>query len=133
MSGFQQRAASVLVIDDEERLGKALQLALSDSAQVVVETAARNALERLERGERYDLVLCDVMMADMDGIEFHRRLHRVLPEQAARVVFITGCAMTARIDAFIAHTQNLLLEKPIDMEGLKALIERRVRELDAIA
>jgi CheY-like chemotaxis protein len=131
MSGVQRRPPSILVVDDEQRLGEALQLTLHDVAQVVVESAAPDALARLERGERYDLILCDLMMPDMDGIEFHRQLQRKWPEEAARVVFITGCAITARVDAFIGRTRNLLLEKPLDLEGLKALIERRTRPLDA--
>jgi CheY-like chemotaxis protein len=67
------------------------------------------------------------MMPEMDGIEFHRQLSGLLPDEAARIVFITGGVVTARIDAFIARTRNLLLEKPVDIDGLRALIERRVR------
>ncbi len=121
------------MIDDELMLGEALQRALSEDTEVVVVSSAMDALTLLEGGQRYDVVLCDVMMPQMDGIELHRRLSATLPGEAERVVFITGGVITARIDAFIARTSNLLLEKPVDVAGLRALIERRVRARDAPA
>jgi CheY-like chemotaxis protein len=114
-------------------LGEALQRALAEDNEVVVVSSAVEALTLLEGGERYDVVLCDVMMPQMDGIELHRRLSATLPHEAERVVFITGGVITARIDAFIARTSNLLLEKPVDVDGLRGLIERRVRAEDARA
>jgi len=117
----------VLVIDDEPLLGRAVQRALSREHVVVVVSNAAEALSRLVAGDRYDLVLCDLMMPDMDGIEFHRRLSEVLPEEASRVVFITGGALTTRVEAFFSRVPNTLLDKPIAIEGLCALVERRIR------
>jgi CheY-like chemotaxis protein len=65
-------------------------------------------------------------MPVMDGIELHRRLSLTCPEEAKRMVFMTGGAMTARVEAFFRRVPNLLLDKPIDLDGLRALIERRV-------
>ncbi len=113
------------MIDDEPYLGAAVRRALAQEHLVVAVKDAAEALDRLQRGERYDVTLCDLMMPGMDGIEFHRRLSLVLPEEAARVVFITGGAMTARVEAFFRRVPNLLLEKPLDLDGLRALIERR--------
>jgi len=115
------------VIDDEPLLGDALRRTLSREHQVVVVTGAAEALDRLLRGERYDVVLCDLMMPGMDGIELHRRLSEALPHEADRMVFITGGALTSRVQSFFARVPNLLLDKPVDIDGLCALIERRVR------
>lgn len=101
---------------------------LSKDCEVKTESRAEAALVRLLGGERYDIVLCDLMMTSMDGIEFHRRLVATLPEQAHRVVFITGGALTARVDAFFRRVPNLLLEKPLDLEGVRALVDRRIRD-----
>lgn len=125
-SGTYIRPGRVLVIDDEALLGDALRRALGRDHHIVAVGEAGEALTRLQSGERYDVVLCDVMMPGMDGIEFHRRLSLVLPDEAARIVFISGCAVTARVEAFFNRAPNLLLEKPVDLEGLRALIERRV-------
>lgn len=130
-SGVHPRPGRVLVIDDEALLGEALRRTLGQDHQIVIVAEASEGLARLERGERYDVVLCDLMMPGMDGIEFHRRLSQTLPEEAARVAFITGGAITARVEAFFNRVSNLLLEKPIDIDGLRALIERRVRGVAA--
>ncbi|MGO9835632.1 MAG: response regulator [Polyangiaceae bacterium] len=124
-----RRPGRILVVDDEASLGEALQRLLSDENEVVVVHDATSALARLaggKRGERFDVVLCDLMMPIMDGIELHRRLSLTCPEEAERMVFMTGGAMTARVEAFFRRVPNLLLDKPIDLDGLHALIERRV-------
>jgi CheY-like chemotaxis protein len=125
-SGARRRHGRVLVVDDEPALGRALQRVLSDDNEVVVTTDASAALVRLQAGEWYDVVLCDVMMPDMDGMEFHRRLFAILPEEAHRIVFITGGALTEHAAAFFDGAPNLLLQKPLDLDGLRALIARRV-------
>jgi CheY-like chemotaxis protein len=125
-SGPRAYRARVLVVDDEPLIGRSLRRSLSEQDEVVAVTSAAAALTRLRRGERYDVVLCDLMMPQMDGIEFHRRLSEILPEEASRIVFITGGAVTARVEAFFRRIPNVLLEKPIDLEGLRALIERRM-------
>jgi CheY-like chemotaxis protein len=121
-----RRPGRILVIDDEPSLSKALSRLLSDENEVVVVGGAAAALARLEGGERYDVVLCDLMMPLMDGIELHRRLSLTCPEEAERMVFMTGGGMTARVEAFFRRVPNPLLDKPIDLDGLRALIERRV-------
>ena len=125
-SGARRRHGRVLVVDDEPALGRALQQVLSRDNEVVVTTDASAALVRLLAGEWYDVVLCDVMMPDMDGIEFHRRLSASMPEEADRIVFITGGALTVHAAAFFDRAPNLLLQKPLDLEGIGALIARRV-------
>jgi len=123
---YMRRPGRVLVIDDEPLLGQALQRALADEHMIVALTRAADALDRLQAGERFDVILCDLMMPVMDGIDFHRRLSEILPEEADRVVFITGGAFTARVESFFRRVSNPSLEKPVDVDGLRALIERRV-------
>jgi CheY-like chemotaxis protein len=125
-SGTVRLPGRLLVVDDEPFFGEALYRALRHEHQVSVETDATSALARLARGERFDVILCDLMMPIMDGIEFHRRLFDVLPEQANRIVFITGGAITVRVESFLRRVENTFLEKPIHIDGLRALIERRV-------
>src|SRR5439155_424832 len=62
----------VLVVDDEPGLRQSLGLLLADAGyDVVAEASAARALQRA-RAEPFDLILCDVRMADMDGIAFLR-------------------------------------------------------------
>ena len=121
-----RRPGRILVIDDELAFATTLQQELSEDNYVVLVTEASAGLARLERGEVYDVLLCELMMPDMDGIDLHRRVSAKHPDVAARMVFMTEDATTARIDAFFGRVSNILLEKPVDIEGLRALIDRRV-------
>ncbi len=126
-SGTHVRPGRLLVIDDEPLIGKALARALGAEHSVVAVDGAAAALERLRAGERYDVVLCDVMMPQTDGVEFYKQLRAVLPEEAERLVFATGGALEATTRAFLETASNLLLEKPVDLTLLRSLLEQRVR------
>jgi CheY-like chemotaxis protein len=122
----------VLVIDDEHLVGVALSRVLYREYEVVSVTLAAEALARLNAGERFDIVLCDVRMPVMDGIEFHAQLSTTLPEEADRIVFITGGALSERAAAFFRRVQNLLMSKPLDVDGVRQLIDRRYRTTPAV-
>jgi CheY-like chemotaxis protein/two-component sensor histidine kinase len=112
----------VLVVDDEVGLGRALQRALRDHHEVVAVTSARDALAKLHAGERFDAIVSDVMMPDVSGMEMHRRLESSFPEQAKRVVFLTGGAFTQAAREFLDSVPNPCLEKPFEPKALLAVI-----------
>jgi CheY-like chemotaxis protein len=99
---------------------------LSDENHVVVASDAAEAVRRFDRGELYDIVLCELRTPAMDGIDLYWRVCTTRPDVAHRMVFMTGEAATARAERFFRHVPNLLLEKPIQVDGVRALIERRV-------
>jgi ligand-binding sensor domain-containing protein/signal transduction histidine kinase/CheY-like chemotaxis protein len=115
----------LLIIDDELMLTAALSRMLSPEHEVEAFTSARVALERLRSGERYSLILCDLMMPDMTGMELHETLVHELPAQAECMVFITGGAFTEAARRFLESTSRPCLDKPFEPERLRA----RVREL----
>ena len=86
--------AGCSIIDDEPLLIAALSRTLAPEHEVVAFTNAREALERLRAGERYALILCDLMMPEMTGMELYATLAREAPGQAERMVFLTGGAFT---------------------------------------
>jgi len=116
------RRAHVLVVDDEPLVGRALLRALAPVADVEVETSSRAAVERLERGERFDLILSDVMMPELPGADFNDALERLDPSLARSVVYMTGGAFSARAQEFLERTPNLCLEKPVDVDRLRGLV-----------
>src|SRR5579864_2736704 len=83
----------VLVVDDEPRVARSIALALSDAFDVDVAHSGADALELVSQGERYDVILCDVMMPHMTGPELFERLRVVAPAMAEEMVFITGGAL----------------------------------------
>jgi PAS domain S-box-containing protein len=126
-SGAQTRRR-VLVIDDERLVGEAIARSLSDDNEVSVVTDAGAALARIAAGERFDVILCDLMMPVMTGMDLYAEMMRSAPKLAAHVVFMTGGAFTPRARAFLESVVNPCLEKPLDMGKLRSLVARAGRE-----
>jgi CheY-like chemotaxis protein len=120
------RRGRILVVDDEEAICQAMQDALEDH-EVVATTGAPAALARVLGGERFDVIFGDLMMPDLSGVDFHARLLERAPEQADRVVFLTGGAFTARARQHLARVPNLRLEKPIGLHELLSIVQDRLR------
>jgi signal transduction histidine kinase/ligand-binding sensor domain-containing protein/ActR/RegA family two-component response regulator len=118
----------LMIIDDEPLLTTALTRMLAPEHEVVAFTRARQALERLRAGERFELILCDLMMPEMTGMELHETLAREAPELAGRMVFITGGAFTEAARAFLDTTPLPCLEKPFEPEALRARIRALLAE-----
>jgi PAS domain S-box-containing protein len=118
--------ARILVIDDDQLVGRAVERTLQPPHSVVLESAADGALDRITRGERFDLVLCDLMMPHKSGIELFQRLKELAPEQAAKVIFMTGGSFTPRARAFVAAIATPWIEKPFDPSQLRELVRRRL-------
>jgi PAS domain S-box-containing protein len=126
------RPGRVLIVDDEPLVASSMARLLGRAHQVVTVTSARDALARIEAGEDYDVILCDLMMPEMTGMELWAALARVRPGIEQRMVFITGGTFTDRAREFLEGTANAWLEKPFEAaalrdavaEGLRARAER---------
>jgi PAS domain S-box-containing protein len=116
------RPRRVLVIDDEPLILSTLRRVLSKDHEVTTLHSPREALERLRGGERFHVILCDLMMPELSGMELYAQMAASVPEQAARVVFVTGGAFTPSARAFLDEISNLRLEKPFEPEKLRALV-----------
>jgi signal transduction histidine kinase/DNA-binding response OmpR family regulator len=122
-----QRRGKVLVIDDEPMVVATLRRVLSKQHEVTATVSAKEALARLKDGQRFDAVLCDLMMPDMTGMALHAELTAIMPEQAERMIFITGGAFTPRGREFLENVPNPRIEKPFDTRDLLALVRGFVR------
>jgi CheY-like chemotaxis protein len=116
---------TILVVDDEPLVGRLVERALNRTHQVTVLFGAREALARLTAGERFDLVLCDLMMPELTGMDLYAEVLAFAADQAERMVFLTGGAYTPRAQAFLE--QRPYLEKPFDLGALEALVDERLR------
>ena len=83
---------------------------LEPEHEVHAEVSVPSALRRIMQGELFDLILCDLMMPEVSGIDFYDELSRIAPELAQRVVFITGGVFTDRARAFLARAGARCLE-----------------------
>jgi CheY-like chemotaxis protein/anti-sigma regulatory factor (Ser/Thr protein kinase) len=124
-----RRRGRILVVDDDAMVHRTIKRLLRDHDLVCSEDG-RDALERIERGERFDVILSDLMMPVMTGIELYQELLARVPEQARRIVFVTGGALsTASIESFLRSVSNVTLEKPFGMPEIQSLVSRMLESV----
>ena len=121
------RRARVMVIDDEAIITATVRRLLSREHDVVTATRAIEALHRIQSNERFDLILCDLMMPQMTGMELHDRIEQIDRDQASRIVFLTGGAFTPTARQFLDRVPNQRIEKPFDAQHLRVLVNDRIR------
>ncbi len=112
----------VVVLDDEEPVGQAVARMLREGYQVTTLTTPSALFARLMAGERWDVVLCDVMLPEIDGSVVHERVAAIDPELARHTVFISGGVLDPRVEARLAALPNALLLKPFTPQQLRAAV-----------
>ncbi|MDH6169944.1 CheY-like chemotaxis protein/CHASE3 domain sensor protein [Variovorax boronicumulans] len=114
---------TILLVDDDVRNIFALTSALEQrGAAVEIGRNGREALEKLDQVREIDLVLMDVMMPEMDGLEATRRLRADPRFEKMPVIAITAKAMKDDRDQCLAAGANDYLAKPVDLERLFSLL-----------
>jgi PAS domain S-box-containing protein len=121
-----QQPVKLLVVDDEPYICTAIQRLLRREHRVTALTTVREALALLETGERFDVILSDLMMPEQNGEDFYKELHRVAPDQAKRMIFMTGGAFTPRSEEFLRSSPVPQVAKPISLEMLQGAIRQVV-------
>jgi PAS domain S-box-containing protein len=116
----------VLVLDDEPLVCRAVARTLASDHEVVALTDPSEALTRLAGGERFDVVVCDLMMPGLTGMECHEALRTSRPELARNMIFLTGGAFTAKARAFLDRVPNVRVDKPFDADELREVVARGV-------
>lgn len=121
------RRGRILVIDDERAVGNVIRRLLAADHDVTVTVEARWALKEIVEGARFDVIICDLMMPEVTGIELYETLATEVPDQAGRMIFLTGGAFTPAAHAFLERVSNMRLEKPFDAKVLRAIVSDRLR------
>jgi CheY-like chemotaxis protein len=116
--------ARVLIIDDEPLVGASIRRVLSGEHEVFAVTQGAEALRRIAAGERFDALLCDLMMPEMTGMDLHDELSRSCPDQAGRMGFLTGGTYTRRASAFVERMADRTLAKPFSTEALRGFVRK---------
>jgi nitrogen-specific signal transduction histidine kinase len=116
------KRARILVVDDDPIISTAIQRILTDQHQVSVVLSGREALKLLHSNPEFDLILCDLMMPEVSGIDLYQELRRSLPLLSSRMVFLTGGAYTPEAVRFLNSVGNPRLEKPFNPLDLRSLI-----------
>lgn len=116
------RRLRVLVIDDEEIYARSLCMLLGIDHDVTFASDAGRALSLLCAGESFDVVLCDLMMGGISGMDLHEALASVQPAIVPRIVFLTGGATNERARAFLERDDIRCLDKPVPLATLRSTI-----------
>ena len=117
------RALRILVVDDEPLIGEGIRRALRGH-HVEIARGGREAIDRCEASE-FDLVLCDVMMPEVSGMEVYGKLQTTRPGLEPKFVFMTGGAFTPKARVFLESVEAEHLEKPFSVRELRRLVNRR--------
>jgi two-component system, NtrC family, sensor kinase len=117
-----QARKRVLVIDDEPAIGTVLRRILGRLHDVVVLRSGGEALALLAQDDAFDLVLCDLMMVEMSGMELHERLAPTHGELLSRFVYMTGGSFTPRAHEFLKTVPARRIDKPFEADVIRALV-----------
>ncbi|NOY25487.1 MAG: PAS domain S-box protein [Oligoflexia bacterium] len=112
----------ILIVDDEPMIARLAKRILGAQHRIETLESAQEALDRIQSGTRYDLVLCDLMMPSMTGMELYQRVLEYDPTMARRMVFMTGGAFTPQARSFLAEHGRPQVDKPFDPSALRALV-----------
>lgn len=116
-----QMGLRVLVVDDEPSILRSIERLIGKAHQLTLAQSGREALSLMQQRGDFDLVICDMMMPELSGIEVWNEL---TPEQRKRFVIMTGGTFTERAEAFIAANQPQILPKPFSATSLEELLAR---------
>jgi len=120
---------SALVVDDEAGVREALaEILTSFGHRVVAAASGREALERMGE-QRFDVILTDIRMPDLDGRALYREIERRWPERAARVVFVSGDTLTSTLRVFAEESGRPVIEKPFLPSEVRRVVGEAVAGL----
>jgi len=101
----------------------ALRLLQQHAYGATVASDGKQAIEALAAGE-FDVVLMDVQMPEMDGLEATRQIRKRWPDRAVRIVAMTANAMAGDRETYLAAGMDDYISKPIRPAELQAVLER---------
>ena len=113
--------ARILLAEDDDQMRAFLSRGLRRAGHAVDAVGDGEAALQRMGSEHYDLLLSDVVMPGMDGVELARRVTARQP--GIRVMFITGFAAVAMQDGRLAQQQARVLTKPFHLRHLVSEIE----------
>jgi PAS domain S-box-containing protein len=120
----------ILVVDDEGEVATILAELLSvDRHEVDTAQNGADALEKIRR-QRYDLVVSDLLMPEMDGPGLYGAVEASDPELARRFVFITGDTLGATVRDFLDGAGRPTLTKPFDFDEVLRVIQGALRAVE---
>ena len=121
---------TILIVDDEAEVRETLtEILTCDRHRVVAVSSGREALERMSV-ERYDAILTDVRMPDLDGRALYKVIEERWPGQAGRVIFVTGDTLASALRDFVSESGRPVIEKPFLPGDVRRVVDELAIERD---
>jgi two-component system NtrC family sensor kinase len=118
-SDAQPIARAILVVDDEPDIGEVIaEIVAPFAARVDVVESGRAAIERLA-GDRYDLVISDLRMPELDGPALYDHLKSSGVAATCPILFVTGDTLHHRLEEFLTSAGTRVVEKPFEPQLLR--------------
>ena len=125
---------TILVVDDEPSMRRALRAFLERAGFGVEEAeSAEQALEYLDASRPADAVVSDVLMPEVNGVDFYDRLRDAAPHLANRMVFLTGAARDPRVHGPIEQRGVPLISKMDDLRLVVDAVRLALLRRDPVA
>jgi two-component system, cell cycle sensor histidine kinase and response regulator CckA len=116
--------ARILLVDDEPLIIHLISDMLSlDGHEIETAPNGVAALGKVQ-GRRYDLILTDLHMPEMDGADFYRELTRLQAHPPRKIIFLTGTAGESEAHRLVLETGLPLLRKPFNVTELLELVRK---------
>lgn len=116
----------ILIVDDDVAVADSVCAILSEYHDVDVARSGGEALRAL-RQKTFDLMLCDIMMPEMNGFELYRHVRTEHGRLAPRIVFVTAGLLAESDREFINSSGCSCLEKPVTEEQLHRAVRDSVK------
>ncbi len=132
LSSVEEKAVSsamrgrILLVDDDPSLREVMKPMLEKEHDVIAAVSGEDGKRILEQDMTFDVVLCDLMMLNVSGMDLYDWLIKLNPNLAKRMVFMTGGAFTRRSREFLQQISNVCLEKPIKSDKLAVIVRNLV-------
>jgi PAS domain S-box-containing protein len=117
------RKGNILIIDDEPRLLQFLERFLTTKGHDVDAVDNANDALRAFNNKRHDLILMDILMPEIGGIELYKEFERTDKSVADRVLIMTGDILGKSTRTFLSKTSAPYIEKPFDADALMTKID----------
>lgn len=121
------RCYRALIVEDQPAIRFALSRYFARRKWVVDEVVDGGAaLDRLRRADRsyYDLIISDVKMPGVSGIELHSILTDEMPDLLPKFIFSTGDSSAEDVSEFVSRTNCIVISKPFELTLLDTILKR---------
>ncbi|MFH1540241.1 MAG: response regulator [Elusimicrobiota bacterium] len=127
MKKIQQKTI-VLVVDDDVNINELLTLRLSEKGCKVVSVLSGIEAEKMITRRPFDVVLLDIVMPEMDGIETLKKIKGAMKEKCPKIFLMSSYDAKSKIDEGLALGAKKFFKKPLNIEKLDNDIKQVLRE-----